>query len=166
MYRTISEFVDDWARESGISIKVQRALTDSSLSQKSDPEGNTLGKIAWHMAGMIGAAGSAAGLQVPAPARGTEPPSSASGIADVYETAARALGEQASSKLKDEQLASEVTLYGRTMPLALALQGLVRHQIHHRAQMTILMRMAGLVVPGIYGPSREETAVLRARQER
>jgi len=31
--------------------------------------------------------------------------------------------------------------------------------------MTILMRQAGLVVPGVYGPSREETAAIRARQK-
>jgi uncharacterized damage-inducible protein DinB len=166
MYRTIREFVDDWTRESGISLKVERALTDASLSQKSDPEGNALGKIAWHMVGMIGMTGSALGLGVVAPPRGTEAPSSATSIADAYEAAARTMGEEASARMKDEQLAAEINLFGRTMPRASALQVLIRHQIHHRAQMTILMRMAGLVVPGIYGPSREETAALRAKQGR
>ncbi|MCK4657684.1 MAG: hypothetical protein KAT85_11650, partial [candidate division Zixibacteria bacterium] len=28
--------------------------------------------------------------------------------------------------------------------------------IHHRGQMTVLMRQAGLKVPGVYGPSMEE----------
>ena len=37
---------------------------------------------------------------------------------------------------------------------------LVRHQAHHRAQMTVLMRQAGLAVPGIYGPAREEWAAM------
>ena len=27
---------------------------------------------------------------------------------------------------------------------------------HHRGQMTILMRQAGLLVPGMYGPSKDE----------
>src|SRR5208283_803638 len=97
MYKTISEFVEDWGRESAISLKVHRALTDGSLPQKSDPEANTLGKIAWHMAVMIGMTGSAVGLEVAAPARGTEPPGTAAGIADAYEAAARSLGEQASA---------------------------------------------------------------------
>jgi len=43
------------------------------------------------------------------------------------------------------------------------LQTLVVHQIHHRGQMSVLMRQAGLVPPGIYGPTREEAAA-RARQ--
>ncbi|WP_258881781.1 DinB family protein [Paenibacillus sp. sptzw28] len=37
-----------------------------------------------------------------------------------------------------------------------------RHQIHHRGQMTILIRQAGLTAPGIYGPNEEETAAMRA----
>jgi len=75
------------------------------------------------------------------------------------------MAEQASKKLRDEQLASEMTYFGRSLPTARILQSLVRHQIHHRGQMTILMRQAGVVVPGVYGPSREETAAMRARQK-
>jgi len=30
------------------------------------------------------------------------------------------------------------------------------HQAHHRGQMTVLMRQAGMKVPGVYGPSKEE----------
>ncbi|MHB8840055.1 MAG: DinB family protein, partial [Gemmatimonadaceae bacterium] len=33
---------------------------------------------------------------------------------------------------------------------------LMNHQWHHRGQMTVLMRQAGLSVPGVCGPSREE----------
>jgi len=33
---------------------------------------------------------------------------------------------------------------------------LIQHQNHHRGQMTVLMRQAGLTVPGIYGPAKEE----------
>jgi uncharacterized damage-inducible protein DinB len=165
MYGTISEFVDDWGRESAISLKVQRSLTDSSLLQKSDPEGNALGKIAWHMVVMIGMTGSAVGIEVIAPPRGSEPPGSAASIADAYQTAAQSLTEQASKKLKDEQLASEITYFGRTLPMTTVLTSLIRHQIHHRGQMTILMRQAKVVVPGVYGPAREETAAMRARQK-
>jgi len=30
------------------------------------------------------------------------------------------------------------------------------HELHHRGQLTVLMRQAGLVVPGIFGPAQEE----------
>jgi len=165
MYSTITEFAEDWGRETAISLRVERALTDASLSQRSDPEGNTLGKIAWHMVVMIGGHGAALGLEVVAPPRGTEPPGAAVAIADAYETAARSMGEQAATKLKNEQLKTDVSFFGRSLSVATVLQVLIRHQIHHRAQMTILMRTAGVVVPSIYGPSREESAANRTRQK-
>jgi len=37
------------------------------------------------------------------------------------------------------------------------------HLIHHRGQLSILARLAGGTVPGIYGPNREQMAALRAR---
>jgi len=166
MYISISEFVEDWGRESANSLKVMRALTDASLSQRSDPEASSLGKIAWHMVVMIGASGSAAGLEVTAPQRGTDAPTSSARIADAFETAARTMGEQASRKLVDGQLSSEISLWGRTMTIGASFQGLVRHLIHHRGQMTVLMRAAGLVIPGVYGPAREEMAAILARQKR
>ena len=39
---------------------------------------------------------------------------------------------------------------------------LIAHQTHHRGQMTVLMRQAGLRVPGIYGPAKEEWAAFGA----
>lgn len=166
MYQTVREFVDDWTRESGISLRMERALTDASLSQKMDAEGRTLGQLAWHMVVMIGMTGTAAGLEVQAPPRGAESPTSAARISDAYEKAAQSLAEEASRKLKDEQLGGEISLFGRTLSRAWALHALIRHQIHHRGQITVVARQAGLIVPGVYGPSREESAAIRASQGR
>jgi uncharacterized damage-inducible protein DinB len=47
-------------------------------------------------------------------------------------------------------------MYGQTWKRRDVLMALVMHQAHHRGQMTVLMRQAGLLVPGIYGPAREE----------
>jgi uncharacterized damage-inducible protein DinB len=163
MYRSIAEFVEEWTRESGISLKIERALTDASLRQQIYPEGRTLGQLAWHMVLMIGGTGSIVGLEVTAPPRGAAQPGSAAIIADAYETAARSMSELASAKLRDEQLPGEIPFFGRSLPLERVLQSLVLHQIHHRGQMSVLMRQAGLVPPGIYGPTREEAAA-RARQ--
>jgi uncharacterized damage-inducible protein DinB len=164
MYKTIDEFVADWNSESAISLKVERVLTDASLQQKIYPEGRTLGQLAWHMVLMIGGTGSFVGLEVAAPPRGTEQPGSAAGIAAAYETAARSMGEQASAKLKDAQLPTEIPFFGRNLPMERVLQALVVHQVHHRGQMTVLMRQAGLVPPGVYGPTREEGTAMQERK--
>ena len=56
----------------------------------------------------------------------------------------------------DESLLEEKDMYGEQWTVATVLQTLIQHQIHHRGQMTILMRQAGLTVPGMYGPSKDE----------
>jgi len=53
-------------------------------------------------------------------------------------------------------LAEEINMYGEKWTRSATLASIIKHQIHHRAQMTVLMRQAGLKVPGVYGPSREE----------
>ncbi|HZG18224.1 MAG TPA: DinB family protein, partial [Candidatus Bathyarchaeia archaeon] len=40
------------------------------------------------------------------------------------------------------------------------LRALLMHEVHHRGQMTVLMRQAGLTIPGIYGPAKEEWAAM------
>ena len=49
-------------------------------------------------------------------------------------------------------------MYGETWSRGMTLFYLILHQAHHRGQMEVLMRQAGLKVPGIYGPAREEWA--------
>ena len=59
-------------------------------------------------------------------------------------------------KWTDATLDEELDLYGETWKIGYLLRSLLYHQIHHRGQLTILMRQAKLLVPGVYGPSREE----------
>jgi uncharacterized damage-inducible protein DinB len=61
-------------------------------------------------------------------------------------------------KWRDPMLDDELQMYGQTWKRRDVLMSLVVHQAHHRGQMTVLMRQAGLAVHGIYGPAREEWA--------
>jgi uncharacterized damage-inducible protein DinB len=45
-----------------------------------------------------------------------------------------------------------------TMPRVACLRGMVlNHIIHHRAQLTVYFRLLNIAVPGLYGPSADET---------
>jgi uncharacterized damage-inducible protein DinB len=45
-----------------------------------------------------------------------------------------------------------------TLPRVACLRGMVfNHIIHHRAQLTVYYRLLGIPVPGLYGPSADET---------
>ena len=62
--------------------------------------------------------------------------------------------------LTNADLEKEDTMYGEQWQRKVTLTSLVFHQIHHRAQIEVLMRQAGLRVPGLYGPSKEEWAAM------
>ena len=83
-------------------------------------------------------------------------PKSTEKILGKYKEASDKLVEQLPSEWNDDSLKEKVNMYGEMWTKEAVLTALVKHQIHHRAQMIPLMRQAGLKVPGIYGPSYEE----------
>ncbi len=87
-------------------------------------------------------------------------PTSAAAIAAAYRAVSSAVAEAIESEWSDDSLHVMDAMYGETWPRGMTLDVLIRHEIHHRGQMTVLMRQAGLAVPGVYGPSREEWAKL------
>ena len=44
----------------------------------------------------------------------------------------------------------------RELPDRLEIAALSSHQTHHRGQLSVLMRQAGIAPPGPYGPAKEE----------
>jgi uncharacterized damage-inducible protein DinB len=69
---------------------------------------------------------------------------------------ARELPEALRQQWTDASLQETDEMYGERWPRGLTLRILREHEIHHRGQLTVLMRQAGLSVPGLFGPSREE----------
>jgi uncharacterized damage-inducible protein DinB len=158
MFRRIDDFAAQWKYESESTSKVMRSLTDASLAQAIVPGGRTLGFLAWHVTGALAMQAGLFGLEVEKPNEAV--PARASDIADAYDRIARALGEQVATRWNDQRLTEDVNFYGRAIPAGVALEILIKHQTHHRGQMTVLMRQAGVPVPGVYGPSKEEWAAL------
>jgi uncharacterized damage-inducible protein DinB len=158
MYRTISDFIADWKYESAATLKVLHSLTDTSLEQKVTADGRSLGFLAWHLVLTFTEMGSKMGLQITGPAEDSEQPSSAAEIASTYEISSKSVGEVVRTTWSDVMLDEKIDMYGEPWKRGFALASLVKHQTHHRAQMTVLMRQAGLCVPGVYGPSKEEWA--------
>ncbi len=158
MYRTIEDFTADWLRETKSTLKIFRTLTDASLGQQTTPDGRTLGFLAWHITLALGEMGERSGLHVAVPGEDAPMPDSAKEIAGMYLTAARSIADEVQKQWTDVTLGEEVEMYGEKWKRGFALASLVRHQTHHRGQMTVLMRQAGLNVPGVCGPSREEWA--------
>ncbi len=158
MFRTVQDFLESWAYETEATVKVLGHLTDESLQQRVTPEGRSLGRLAWHLAQTLPEMGNRTGLNIPGPGEEDPIPPKAADILARFREAADSLAEEIGSHWTDADLAREDEMYGEMWSRGRTLAAIINHQNHHRGQMTVLMRQAGLTVPGVYGPAREEWA--------
>lgn len=162
MYRSLDDFAAAWTQETASTLKVFRSLTDASLAQPVVAGGRTLGFLAWHITCTLAEMGGHAKLNVEGPTEKTQPavPAHAADIAAQYERSAASLLAVVRATWSDAQLPETIPMYGEEWARGLVLTILLNHQWHHRGQMTVLMRQAGVPVPGVCGPSREEWAAM------
>ncbi len=156
MFKTVRHFSKIWTHESGQTLRVLRALTNDSLRQSVAPGHRDLGQIAWHLTTAQRELAAKTGLSYDAPTHEAAQPATAAAIASAYQAAARGLGDAVVSQWTDSALRETFEAYDMEWSKGSFLFVLLCHEIHHRGQMTVLMRQAGLRVPGVYGPSQDE----------
>lgn len=153
MFCSISDFLDVWQYEADATLKLLHLLTDDSLQQRVSPDGRTLGRLANHLIETLTEMPHRVGLPV---AEEQVAHDKASDIVASYERVNKNFVEALKQSWKDEDLKKEANMYGEVWKNGSTLFILVTHQAHHRGQMTVLMRRAGLKVIGVYGPAKEE----------
>ncbi|OGU65697.1 MAG: hypothetical protein A2499_16260 [Stygiobacter sp. RIFOXYC12_FULL_38_8] len=158
MVKSINDFSSSWKYESGATIKVFGNLTNESLNQKVTENGRSLGFIAWHITISFGEMMSKAGLSFENFDENAPVPADVEKIKSEYEKLSAKMSSQVERDWNDGMLNDELNMYGQVWKRGDVLASLLAHQTHHRGQMTVLMRQAGLKVPGVYGPSKEEWA--------
>lgn len=158
MYRKVDDLLKEYEREFGSTQKLMNNLTDASLSRAVADGHRTLGRIAWHIVTTIPEMMAKAGLTVASVHADAPVPQKASDIQKSYAAATGELLEQIRSNWNDETLAVMDEMYGEKWPRGMTARVLIDHQSHHRGQMTVLMRQAGLMVAGVCGPAKEDWA--------
>lgn len=156
MIRNLEDFLTVWQHESDSTLKVLEALTDMSLQQRVSEDSRTLGTLAWHLVISIDEMIGRTGLEFSATPHETPQPLTAKEMVEAYRQSSNSIVKAIKEQWTNESLLEEQDMYGELWTVATVLQTLIYHQIHHRGQMTILMRQAGLSVPGMYGPSKDE----------
>ncbi|MBA3972147.1 MAG: hypothetical protein H0X46_08385, partial [Bacteroidetes bacterium] len=86
------------------------------------------------------------------------PPSNINDIINAFQNSSNSVTELVQKQWTDDSLLKEANMYGENWKNGTTLSILIKHQAHHRGQLTVLMRQAGLKVPGVYGPAKEEWA--------
>ncbi len=158
MYRKIKDFQGVWNYEASETLKIFNDLTDESLNQKVTEDGRSLGFLAWHIVTSVEELFGSAGIKIEGISPDSETPKTAAEIVEGFEKAVKSLNEELPKHWKDEDLTDQIPMYGETWTKGFTLTCFLMHGAHHRGQMTILMRQAGLKVHGVYGPAKEEWA--------
>ena len=155
MFRRMDDVFAGLKARTGATRKIFAALTDDSLACAVADGHRTLGGMAWHIVTTLPEMMAHTGLALGSVDPQSLPPTTAAEIVAGYDAAAIDL-ETALALWSDADLETTDELYGETWPRGLTLFILFAHEVHHLGQMTVLMRQAGLSVPGVYGPSKEE----------
>ena len=158
----LQQFSTLWQLETRATLALMRALPPDAYEFRPDPGGRSIGELAWHLAEVDGyvtfgiARGSFIFDEKPPH---MQRPRTIEALAPAFEVVHEdAIARMA--RLSDTDLDRSIQ-YADGKPWTirdLLWRKLLLHAVHHRGQLTLLCRLAGGVVPGVYGPTREETA--------
>lgn len=156
MFRRIDDFLKAYENLTGSTARVLDLLGEEHLAPPAGQNHRTPGQLAWHLVTSIVEMMSRTGLALSSVDQDSLPPATAEEIRKAYRDASAELVKAIGSGWTDETLLQTDNLYGQTWERGMTLAVLVNHEIHHRAQIVILLRQAGLAVPGVCGPAKEE----------
>ena len=143
--------------------KTLERVPENKLDYKPDPKSMSLGKLASHVAEMVGfvpATMQLPSFDVPADMKPFEATTRKQLLDKFDESASSARAALAATS--DQAFMQEWTLSFAgnamfTMPrIAVYRSMIMNHVIHHRAQLTVYFRLNGIPVPALYGPSADE----------
>jgi len=161
----IDALLPEFDREMGLTRRVLERVPDSHFAWKPHPTSMTLGRLAEHLAELpqwvvMTLTQSRLDTGAGRPADYVSPATSAAAVAMFDATLAG--GRAALAGKADGELLAPWTLLAEgkevfTMPKVAVLRNFVlNHTVHHRGQMTVYLRMLGVPIPSLYGPSGDE----------
>ena len=157
MFRQINDFIKAFEYEYASTLKVFKNISNEALLARPHYNIRSIQRLVWHITVTPGEMLGKAGLNISGPEEHSTAPNDIAEICRAYETTAASVLEQV-KQWSDADLDTEVNMYGEAWSKGTILTVLIKHEAHHRGQLTVLMRLSGLAVPGVYGPSKEEWA--------
>jgi uncharacterized damage-inducible protein DinB len=150
--------------------KVLERIPEDKLEWKPDPKSMALGRLAGHITEMPGWASVTLATDSLDLGTGDFKPLFATSRAQILKEFDKNIAESraALASATDENMMRNWQLrMGDQLIMEMPKVGIIRtmvmsHTIHHRAQMGVYLRLNGVPVPAIYGPSADETLAATA----
>lgn len=162
----LTRFMNVWEHETAKTVSLLKALPRDQYDFRPDAGGRSLGELAWHLAESDAyiTHGIERGLfDFGVKPDGIERPRTVEALAPAYDRIHRDAVERV-KKLKAADLDRSLEFFALG-PLAIRdlLWNLVLlHNIHHRGQLVLMCRLAGGTPTGVFGPTREQMAAMKA----
>jgi uncharacterized damage-inducible protein DinB len=159
----IDAILEELTREAETTRRVLERVPDEKLSWRPHEKSKSLGELAWHVATIPRRIASMArGEQADVTKFPAAPmPATSAGIVEAF---AKNVAEarELLSKLDDESLSKkfvmrrgEIKMFSRPK-LEFLRTVMLNHSYHHRGQLSVYLRLVGVPVPPIYGPTADE----------
>jgi Uncharacterized protein conserved in bacteria len=157
MYQSVQAFMEDWKFEAAKTKSVLESLTDASLSYQSVTNQRSIGRVAWHTVTSVYEFMAPTGADLGVSLNLNQVPDTAAAIPETYTRLCDA-GMSIVSQWDDSFLQETRNYWGEEWTIGFAMLSMIKHEIHHRGQLTALMRQAGIKPPVVYGPAQEDWA--------
>ncbi len=155
MFTSVDMFVQRFKEDRDATLKILSHLTDESLTLPEHDIIRTCGRLAWHIVTTYPEMCGRFGIIIDGPNEKSPIPATVKEITDAYIKVTDAVID-AITKWQPDDFEKEDDMYGTMWKRGFSLWVVLTHEIHHRGQLTVFMRLAGLKVPGLYGPAMEE----------
>jgi uncharacterized damage-inducible protein DinB len=162
----VDALLPEFDREMGVTRRLLERVPDGQFAWQPHPTSMTLGRLAEHLAELpqwVGVAIGQSSFDMATSRRpdGYEPPATRDAVLALFDGHVGSAREALAGKGDAELLAPWTLLRAGqqvfTMPRAGVLRAFVmNHLVHHRGQLSVYLRMLGVPMPSIYGPSGDE----------
>lgn len=156
MFRNLEDFYRVWSYESKSTLKMFQAIPSEHFKNIGSENIRSIARLAWHITESIAEMFHHAGLELDGIKDASNEPNDIDKLISEYKKSSISLIDKLKANWSDEILEEKVNMYGELWEKGIVLSVLIRHQTHHRGQLSILIRQEGLTIPGMYGPAKEE----------
>lgn len=159
----IDPILEELTRETETTRRVFERLTDEKLSWRPHEKSKSLGELAWHIATIPPRMSAMAQGDEADPTQTKASPMPAT-AREILEGLDRGLREarEALGKLGDESLGRRFVMRIQEQKrfagpkIGFLRTVMLNHLYHHRGQLSVYLRLLGIPVPPIYGPTADE----------
>ena len=162
----LNRFLNVWEQETTKTVSLLKCLPRDQYDFRPDAGGRSLGELAWHLAesdAYITHGIERRQFDFGTKPAGIERPRTVDELAPAFERIHRDAVERV-KKLEPEDLDRSITFFalGPLTIRDLLWNVVLMHNIHHRGQLTLMCRLAGGTPNGVFGPTREDMAAMKA----